>query len=271
MLTTNFYIALSSSFWIIPREGTEALLVIIMLCSALKESGRADKLKVIYVNCIAALGVGLLLAIGCVWLDTFFTGQMRELSEAFASLIAMSMLLYVNFETFNKRHLLHQISISGLGFLAFISVFRELAETILFYYALFQGGASQQLGTLTGLLAGIVLFGLLLWLYKSSTDQWKIFNRLIFNLTPVFIFILSLMCIGNAINSFQEAGWIKFTPVDWFFNSDFFHIQASEQYVLSVLFFLISTGLLFLKQFYNSLVLAIKFILNKNKKSSHQS
>jgi len=264
MLTNNFYIALSSSFWIIPREGTEALLVIIMLCSALKASNRADKIKVIYVNCVIALVIGLLLAISCVWLHTIFTGQMRELSEAFASLIAMSLLLYVNFETFNKRHLMHQMSIATLGFLAFISVFRELAEIILFYYALLSGSASQQVGTLVGLCLGIILFTFILWLYKSSTDQWKIVNRIIFNLTPLFIFMLALMCIGNAINSFQEAGWLIFTPIHWLFNSNFLHIQASEQYVLGLLFFLISTGLLFLKQFYNSLTLVIKFVLKKN-------
>mgnify|MGYP000458761663 CR=1 FL=1 len=141
IFNSNFYIALSSSFWIIPREGTEALLVVIMLCTALKASGRGEKISIIYANCVAALLVGLALAVGCVWLHSFFTGQSRELSEAFASLIAMAMLLYVNFETFRKNHLLHEMSIAALGFMAFISVFRELAETILFYYALFQGGA----------------------------------------------------------------------------------------------------------------------------------
>ena len=268
LLDSNFFAALSASFWIIPREGTEALLVIIMLCSALKQSGRSDKVGIIYKNCIAALLAGLLLAAGCVWLHTFFTGQSRELSEAFASLIAMGMLLYVNFETFTKNHLLHTMSLAALGFMAFISVFRELAETILFYYALFQGGMDQQLGTLTGLFAGIILLALLLMVYKSATDRWKRLNRIIFNLTPVFIFILAVMCIGNAVNAFQEANWLTFTPVSWMFNSTLFHVQASEQYVLSIAMFLAATGLLFLKQFYKSVMLMVAYFAKPKQPAS---
>ena len=266
MLTGNFYIALSSSFWIIPREGTEALLVIIMLCSALKESGRDDKVNVIYKNCILALVCGFFLAIGCIILNSFFTGRIRELSEAFASLIAMAMLLYVNFETFNKKHLLEQASLAGLGFLAFISVFRELAETILFYFALFSGPTSQQLGTLAGIFIGVIVFMIILLVYKISTDNWKIINRFIFNVTPFFMFLLSLMCIGNAINSLQEAGWLSYTPINGLFNSDFFHIQSSQEYAIGLSFFLISTGLLFLKQFFNSFLLLIKFFIKSDLK-----
>jgi high-affinity Fe2+/Pb2+ permease len=200
-----------------------------------------------------------------VWLHSFFTGQSRELSEAFASVLAMGMLLYVNFETFNKSHLLPTMSIAALGFMAFISVFRELAEVILFYYTLFEGSLLQQLGTLSGLLLGIVLLGVLLWLYKSSTARWKIVNRVIFNLTPIFIFILAIMCVGNAINAFQEARWLQFTPINGLFNNNFLHAQASEQYAIGLLFFFASTGLLFFKQFYKSFVLLLNYFVNSKK------
>ena len=247
LLSPNFYAALSSSFWIIPREGTEALLVIIMLVSALKASGREKHISVIYKNCIGAVVCGLFMAIGCVWLHTFFTGQVRELSEAFASLLALGMLL----------------SIASLGFMAFISVFRELSEVILFYYGLFQGGLSQQLGTFVGLLVGCLLLGFLLYTYKISTERWKRINKVIFNLTPVFIFMLAIMCIGNAVNAFQEARWLGFTPVENMFNSQMLHIQASKEYLLSVGIFLASTGPLFLKQFTRGLLLLIHWVSSR--------
>ena len=103
MFDNSFFSALSSSFWIIPREGTEALLVVIMLISALKKSDREDKVGFVYKNCVGALFAGLLMALGCVYLSSVFTGQAREVSEAVASLLAMAMLLYVNFETFSKQ------------------------------------------------------------------------------------------------------------------------------------------------------------------------
>ncbi|MCL9781844.1 FTR1 family protein [Vibrio sp. S4M6] len=249
MFDVNFISAMSSSFWIIPREGTEALLVVIMLISALNKSGREEKVGVIYKNCIAALVAGLLLAFGCIYLSSIFTGQAREISEGVASLLAMSMLLYVNFETFSKRENLHQLSLFGLGALAFVSVFRELAETILFYYGLFQGNASQQFGTLSGLMLGIVLFSLLLLLYKYSSDRYRKVNRVIFSLTPWFIFILAVMCVGNAVNAFQEANLLGFTPTKWMFNNSILKTQSSVEYLLSISMFLVSTGFLFLKQF----------------------
>ncbi|MAZ39111.1 MAG: hypothetical protein CMF49_03245 [Legionellales bacterium] len=260
LLSSNFYAALSSSFWIIPREGTEALLVIIMLVSALKASGREQHISVIYKNCIGAIILGLCLALGCVWLHSIFTGQVRELSEAFASLMALGMLLYVNFDTFAKNDRLHLMSLASLGFMAFISVFRELSEVILFYYGLFQGGISQQLGTFVGLIVGCFMLAALLYTYKISTQRWKVINKIIFNLTPFFIFMLAVMCIGNAVNAFQEARWLGFTPLSHMFNSQFLHAQASREYALALGIFLACTAPLFLKQFIRSFVLFFKWL-----------
>lgn len=252
MLSSFFWVTFSSSFWIIPREGTEALLVIIMLCTALKQSGRSEHLSVIYKSCGLAILAGSLLAVGCIELQSIFTGKYRELSEAISSVIALSMLLYVNFSIFSGFNKLESKTLFGLSFMAFISVFRELAEVVLFYIALFQGNYEQKLGTLSGLVAGSILLFLLILSYNISTDKWKKFNRLIFDLTPFFMFILSLMCIGNAINSFQEAGVLGFTPVKWMINSNLFHIQASKEYLISLIAFIACCGPLFAKQFINS-------------------
>ena len=260
MFDSNFYFAFTSSFWIIPREGTEALLIVLALCSALKQTGRGEQIKSIFRACYLAILVGALIAIGCIELKHIFTGQGRELVEAFASLIAMSMILYVNFNVFQFTQNMNKMSIAALSFMAFISVLRELSEVILFYIALFDGGASQQLGTLMGIFAGIAILILLLITYRIATDRWKKINKIIFNVTPFLLFLLAIMCIGNAINSFQEARWLGFTPINWMPNSNLLHIQASSEYILSIGIFLASTGLLFLKQFSK----CIKVLLNRN-------
>ena len=249
MISSHFWVALSASFWIIPREGTEALLIVIMILTALRESGRGDKQSVVVWNCVAACIAGLLLALGCLSLQHIFSGQNRELSEGFASLIAMAMLLYVNFSVFQGMGDLQKKTLWGLGFMTFISVFRELGETILFYVGLLQGDLSQQVGTMTGIVLGVFLFACLIGCYRFATSQWRLLNRVIFNLAPFFIFILALMCIGNAIGAFQEAGWLSLTPIPGMINSDLWHIQASHEYILSIAVFLSSTALLFCKQF----------------------
>ena len=272
ILNGNFLAAMSSSFWIIPREGSEALIVVIMLLAALRQSGRIDQSSIIYKCSLAAIACGLLLAAGCVFLHNYFTGQSRELSEAFTSLIAMGMLLFVNFDTFSKNDSLYQMRMTTLGFIAFISVFRELAETILFYYGLFQGPIQQQLGTLFGLVLGILLLGLILWAYKTSSSKWRKLNKIIFSLTPWFIFILAIMCIGNTINALQEASWLGFVNEPWMFNINWLHVQSSEQYLLSISIFFASTGFLFIKQFCKSLTLLVKVLFSLVNKvdNSHQ-
>lgn len=249
MINQHLLIAFSTSFWIIPREGTEALLIILMLCTALKQSDRGHQLHVIYWGSGLALIAGAILAIGCIVLSHLFTGQARELSEAFASLIAMSMLLYVNFSVFQGHKNLSQMTLLGFGLMAFISVFRELTEVILFYIALLQGNLNQQLGTLAGIGMGMILLMALVVCYHIATDKWKSVNRFIFNITPFFLFILALMCIGNAVNAFQEANWLGFHSVSWMFNNNLFHVQSSREYLLAIGVFIASTGLLFLKQF----------------------
>jgi high-affinity iron transporter len=261
MLNSEFIAPLSSSFWIIPREGSEALLVITMICSALKESKRESEIPFVYKNCIAALGLGLILAIFCVFLHASVLGQAREMTEGLASVFALMMLLYVNFSAFQGLKSLTNLSLFSIGFLSFISVFRELVETILFYFSLFSGNKVQQLGTLAGLLLGIVLLLLLVYAYLRATTHWKLLNRFMFNITPFFIFLLSIMCLGNAINAFQEAGILSFNNISWMFNNDYFHIQSSEEYLITIITFLSCTGIFFIKQFYKSIVLGIKFIM----------
>lgn len=259
----DFLSALSSSFWIIPREGSEALIVITMICSALKELGRGQEISFVYKNCLAALIIGIILAIVCVAFHASILGQARELSEAIASLIALSMLLYVNFTAFQGLISLANLSMFSIGFLSFISVFREIIETILFYFALFTGTTMQQWGTLAGLVLGLSLLFLLAYIYLTATTHWKTLNRFMFNVTPFFIFLLALMCIGNAINAFQEAGVLGFHNVSWMFNNDYLHIQSSEEYLIAIVTFLMSTGLLFIKQFNKALSLLKGYIYSQ--------
>ena len=262
MLDSHFWVALTSSFWIIPREGTEALLIVLMICSALKKSDRSNQYRLIYKCCGLALLCGMALVAGCVFMQHVFTGQARELSEAFSSLIAMSMILYVNFSVFSGNKSLADMSILALGFMAFISVFREIAEVVLFYIALFQGSTSQQVGTLSGAISGALILAMLIYAYNFATDKWKKANKIIFSLTPFFMFMLATMCIGNAIESFQEAGWLGFSPCSWMINSDLFHIQSSKEYVLAAGLFLCSTGMLFIQQFMKPIRELVSWIIS---------
>ena len=79
------------------------------------------------------------------------------------------------------------------------------------------------------------------------------------------IFLLCVMCIGNAVNALQESGYLGFTPVDFMFNNNLLHAQASQEYATALIMFLCSTSLLFIKQFYkNTHRLLSLFILPKN-------
>jgi high-affinity iron transporter len=131
------------------REGIEAALLVGALLAGVRRLGRADAARYIHVGWIAALPCGVV-----TWwaLDRLITlrNDERELMEALVALVAAGVLFSVSFWMISKAESRHWIaylkrkvekSLSGrslliLSGLAFLAVYREAAEVILFTQAL---------------------------------------------------------------------------------------------------------------------------------------
>ena len=221
-----------ASFVILLREGLEALLVVVALSAFLMKTDRRDAMPYLHVGWISALLSGV-----ATWYisDSILqiSGATREVTEGVAALVAAVMLLFVGYWLHNKSSAggwqrfiqgsvnaaLSRSTLWGLAGLSFISVYREVFETILFYQALWAQTSSVSANSMMmGFLSGIlVLFGVAWLVIKYSV---KLPLRQFFGGTSVLLLILSFIFAGKGVAALQAAGKISQTlmpvpSVEW--------------------------------------------------------
>src|SRR5690606_24101308 len=151
---------------------------------------------------------------------TFFisiSGASRELTEGFGSLLAAVVLVSVGIWMHGKsRADAWQIyirdklttALSGrsawvLFLLAFVVVYREVFETILFFAAIWSQGG--HLGMLAGALAALILLAITAWALLAYSKRLPIGR--FFSLSAILMAGLSIVLIGKGVAALQEAGW----------------------------------------------------------------
>lgn len=218
-----------SSFLIILREGFEAILVIGALAAYMVKSGNQDKVRTIY----SAAGLAVLASVAtAIVLSSAInvSGASRELIEGLTMLFAVVVLFFVSFWLLSKAQAqawqnyiqgkiagsLSTGSMMALWSAAFLAVYREGAETVLFYSAL-AGGANQP-GARGMLVAGFAVGCLALAVvYLIITyGSVKIPMRAFFTVTGNFLYLLAFIFAGGAINELQAGGVVGVTPVAGF-------------------------------------------------------
>ena len=207
---------------ILLREGLEALLVVIAMIGFLRRAERADAVRYVHGGWVVALLAG-----AATWAVATYaisiSGQSRELTEGFGSLLAAVILLSVGVWMHGKaqadewrRYIaakmqgaLSRGSAWFLFGLAFIVVYREVFETILFYAALW---TQDNGGTiLAGALAGVVLLAAIAWVMLRLSRTLPIAQ--FFRYSAILIAILAVVLAGKGVGALQEAGVIGVTPV----------------------------------------------------------
>lgn len=207
---------------ILLREGLEALLIVIGMIAALKKAGRQDVLKHVHAGWISALGAGVLTWVIATYLVTI-SGASREVTEGvgavFASVVLLSVGMWMHQKSSAGRwqsYLEEKLSAAmthrsmwALFALAFIAVYREVFETVLFYSALSADGNSSAL--IAGFATAIILLGIIAWGMLRTTARMPIGK--FFSITSVFVAVLAVILIGKGAAALQEAGWVGATPV----------------------------------------------------------
>ncbi len=211
---------------ILLREGLEALLIIAALLACLQKSGNADKRCWIWIGAGAGIGAGLIAALATQRLfSALINGANRELIKGITGLLAAGLLFYVSYWLHSKAHLgewqryikgktnaaLATGSLFSLASLAFLLVFREGAETVLFYIGIAPAIALRDLlfglsiGTMLLILIGFAMIGL------GKRLPLKPF----FQITSVLIWYLGFKFIGSGIHALQSARVVPETPESW--------------------------------------------------------
>lgn len=204
---------------IILREGLEALIIIVAIVSYLIQSGNQKRLSIVY----SAFWSGIFLSFVSAFLISWFfkeqAGQSRELLEGITMLVAVVLLFYVGFwllsNAQNKKWInfvktqaveaISNNSAKALWFSVFLAVFREGAETILFYQALlFDAKTNLDYSfILAGLVGGLVILSILYFLLKNGA--LKIPLKQFFYITSYVIFYMVFVFMGKGIGELIEA------------------------------------------------------------------
>ncbi|SHF63068.1 high-affinity iron transporter [Microbulbifer donghaiensis] len=228
-----------ASLIILLREGLEALLVVIALTTILIKTERGDALKYVHFGWIAAFIAGFATWLAAQRLITI-SGASREVMEGVAALVAAAVLFYVGYWMHSKTHAqgwqkyirnsidrsLTTGTLWGIAALAFLAVYREIFETILFYQALLtQTSAGQYSALWGGVGAAVVLLAFLGWAmvrYYAHLPIGKFFS-----VTTFILLALSFVLAGKAIAALQEAALISMTPLPVSFSFDWLGIYST--------------------------------------------
>lgn len=221
---------------IILREGLEALIIVVAIVSYLIQSGNAHRLSIAYNALFTGVILSFITAFGVSWLFKENAGQSRELIEGITMLIAVLLLFYVGFwllsnaqnkkwANFIKQGAIEAISNNSaktLWITVFLAVYREGAETVLFYQALlFDAKTSTDFSAIFGGLGlGILILIILYFLLKAGAIRIPI--KQFFYITSYIIFYMVFVFTGKGIAELIEGKIIipslipmNFEPILW--------------------------------------------------------
>ena len=215
----------SASLVILLREGLEALLVVIALMTVLIRTNRRDALKYVHAGWVLALIAGVATwAVAQSIID--ISGASREMMEGVAALLAAIMLLYVGiwmhsktnaeqWQAYIQKHISTQLragTLWGLTLLAFIAVYREVFETVLFYQSLLTQASPEQYSVaVSGFITGVVILAIVAWAILKYSIKLPIAR--FFSMTTYLLLALAFILMGKAITALQEAAVISISAL----------------------------------------------------------
>ncbi len=215
------------AFGIILREGLEAILVVGAIIAYLIKSGNKKGIVPVYVGSVLGIVCSFIMAGILAWLKSINpeTTMTQEIIEGFAALIAVVVLFYVSNWMVSKSEAAawegyiqgkvegsaQQGNMFALGFTAWLAVFREGAEVILFYQPMLGEGHANMVwaGFGVGCLALVVVFLLIRFL------SIKLPIKPFFLATSILMAIMAIAFLGSGIKELIEGDVISMTSPPW--------------------------------------------------------
>ena len=206
------------SLLIILREGLEALLIVAAIVAYMVKNNHHDKLPVIRQSVYVALAASVVTAF-IFQLIFENSGQNRELLEGFTMIIAVFMLFSMSYwllskvEAQNWKHYLEGKlstalttgSLFGLWVTSFLAIYREGAETVLFYYALI-GDAKSAVSLaylFAGFVSGAILLAICYFIMRYSVVKLPL--KPFFMLTGSFMYVMAFVFAGKSVLELIEG------------------------------------------------------------------
>ena len=204
-----------AEFIIMFREVLEASLIIGILYTYLKKSGNNSSIKMLWGGVFSAIFVSIIASIIFQMIAGGFEGNASKIFEGIimiiASIVLTTMIIWMAQNKNISEDLKNQAKESlssgfkyGIFTLAFVAVFREGVEIILFLYAIgIKDGISvfpSVIGSLLGLFAGYIIF----------VQGVKIPLKQFFNVTSVFLIFVAAGMLTYGVHELESGGVIPY-------------------------------------------------------------
>ncbi|KPA90233.1 MULTISPECIES: iron uptake transporter permease EfeU [Pseudomonas] len=203
-------------FLIMLREGIEAALIVGIIASYLKQTGRGQWMPAVWIGVFLAAALALLVGGGLELVSAEFPQKQQELFEGIVGLVAVgilsSMVFWMRKVSRSIKHALHvsldqalagsKHQVWALIAMVFFAVAREGLETVFFLLAVFQQseGPGAPIGALLGLLLAILVG------FAIYTGSMRLNLGLFFRWTGLFILVVAAGILANSVQALHEAG-----------------------------------------------------------------
>lgn len=216
-----------SAFLVLLREGLEAILIIGAMAAFLTKTNRRHELRWLHTGWVSALVLGLVTwAVASTWFEP--SESSREFAEGVAALVAAAMLVYVGWwlhrhshaqrwQAFIKNKLGESRAGKGaiwtLVAVAFIAVYREMFETILFLQTLWLQTSENDGAIAGGVLVAAMGLAVCAWLVFRLNTRLPL--GALFRANAVLLFVLAVVFTGQGIYALQETGLIPYQALSF--------------------------------------------------------
>lgn len=224
--TADAWVRFGQSLAIILREGFEMVLVVGALLTYVRRTGQATLVRPIHVGSTIGVVASVATAVLLTTLLRLTPGA-GPILEGASMLLAAAVLFWVSYWLISKseadrwqRYIqgkVKQAIASGSGgalaLAAFLAVYREGFETVLFYQALIAGAPAGDAMIGLGFVAGLALLGLLYVALKQIGI--KIPMAQFFLVTGGLLYLMAFIFAGKGVFELQEAGVVGLTSIAW--------------------------------------------------------
>jgi high-affinity iron transporter len=147
----------------------------------------------------------------------------------------------------------------ALVFVAFLAVYREGAETALFYQALFNEGPNVALPITMGIVAGFIALGVIFTLFYRFGVRIPL--RPFFSVTSVLLYYMAFVFTGKGIKELQEGDLVPLSAIRGFPHVEWLGLYPTWQGVLAQLVLLLLFAFAVLKTFWPKRSVALPTVM----------
>ena len=216
--------AFAGAFGIIVREGIEAMLVIGAIIAYLVKAGQRRSLKHVYLGA----AIGIVCSFVVAWLLTLLKmngGEQQEIIEGVTALVAVVMLYWVSNWMLSKSeteawnaYIKKAVegaattgSVFALAFTAWLAVFREGAEVVLFLQPLVNDADPAVIWG--GILAGFAVLAVIFVIMRVFSVKLPL--KPFFLVMSILMFVMAISFLGSGLTELIEGNVIVGTYVPW--------------------------------------------------------